>query len=101
MYRAFGGQDALQVLAQNEIDLIILDLMMPEVDGQEVLREIRGNPDYSKIPVVILTAKTLTLEERVSLRDSTFMVLEKPLCTDEDLISAVHRGMANQSRGER
>lgn len=101
VYRAFGGQDALQVLAQNEIDLIILDLMMPEVDGQEVLREIRGNPDYSKIPVVILTAKTLTLEERVSLRDSTFMVLEKPLCTDEDLISAVHRGMANQSRGER
>ena len=51
------GRSALEEVAKNKPDLIILDIMLPELDGFEVCRRIRENPDTSHIPVVMLTAK--------------------------------------------
>lgn len=51
------GKSALEAVAANKPDLIILDIMLPELDGFEVCRRIKENPETSYIPVVMLTAK--------------------------------------------
>ncbi|MBN1565001.1 MAG: response regulator [Anaerolineae bacterium] len=53
-----SGQEALDYLAENTPDLIILDLMMPEVDGFDVLRHVRRQIRFNRVPVLILSAKT-------------------------------------------
>ncbi len=56
MRTAANGQQALDAVAQEKPDLILLDLMMPGIDGFEVLRRLRANPDTADIQVVILSA---------------------------------------------
>jgi DNA-binding response OmpR family regulator len=54
---AAGGGDALKVLSQETFDLILLDVMMPEVDGFTVCRKIKDDPRLKDVPVIFLTAK--------------------------------------------
>ncbi len=56
--KSYSGKDALDVISKSVPDLIILDLMMPEIDGYEVCRRVRENPVTQHIPVIILTAKS-------------------------------------------
>ncbi len=60
---ARGGEEALQKLAQRAPACMILDLMMPGLDGFEVLRKLRGSPDTAQLPVLILTAKHVSQRE--------------------------------------
>ena len=53
---ASNGQEALDYLAENRVDLVILDIDMPEVDGITVLRDLRGREDYMDVPICMLTA---------------------------------------------
>lgn len=55
---AANGREAIDAANKNKIDLLILDLMMPEIDGIEVCRQLKQNKETRKIPVVMLTAKT-------------------------------------------
>ena len=55
---ATNGEEALAVIAKNELDLIVSDVMMPVMDGYELTRRIKENPDTSHLPVILLTAKT-------------------------------------------
>lgn len=52
-----NGKAALEALAEEAPDLVLLDIMLPEIDGFEVCRRIKENPDTSHIPVIMLTAK--------------------------------------------
>ena len=54
---ANGGKECLSLLQSKKPDLILLDIMMPEMDGWEVVARVRANSDYKKIPIVFLTAK--------------------------------------------
>ena len=56
MRTASGGQQALDAVARQKPDLILLDLMMPGIDGFEVIRRLRANPDTADIQIVILSA---------------------------------------------
>jgi DNA-binding response OmpR family regulator len=53
-YRAFNGKEALEIFEKEQIDIIILDIMMPKLDGKEVLRKIRNK---SNTPIIFLSAK--------------------------------------------
>lgn len=53
---AVNGRHALEVLQQTPIDLILLDIMMPEMNGYETLEKLQANPDWQHIPVVVLSA---------------------------------------------
>ncbi len=54
---AYSGKDLFAVLEELKPDLIILDIMMPEIDGLEVLTRLKGDPSTASIPVILLTAK--------------------------------------------
>jgi len=54
---ANSGMEVFSLLEENKPDLIILDIMMPQMDGLKVLQQLKGNADYSSIPVILLTVK--------------------------------------------
>ena len=56
--KAFSGQEALNLIDGNPPDIVLLDIMMPGMDGFEVLARLRKNPATEKLPVIMLTAKT-------------------------------------------
>ena len=64
MSEAGNGRVALARLAEARPDVIVLDLMMPEMDGFEFLDEMRSRAEWREIPVLVVTAKDLTAEER-------------------------------------
>jgi len=57
-HRCPGGREAIDVLRQESFDLVVLDIMMPEVDGYQVLRHIRTNAATAELPVIFLSAKS-------------------------------------------
>lgn len=54
---AYSGQEVFNMLEEQKPDLIVLDIMMPQMDGLEVLTRLKGEPATAKIPVILLTAK--------------------------------------------
>jgi PAS domain S-box-containing protein len=74
---AADGQEALSKLPAFKPDLIILDLMMPVMDGMTFLNSIRRDPAYAHVPVVVATAKELTVQEMRHLEASVSVVLRK------------------------
>jgi len=74
---AEDGEVAVEALAAGRPDVIILDLMMPKMDGFEFLDELRGQPDWQGIPVVIITAKDLTDEDRNRLNGGVERIIQK------------------------
>ena len=74
---AENGQIAVEAITAARPDVIILDLMMPKMDGFEFLDELRARPDWQNIPVVIVTAKDLTEEDRNRLNGGVERIIQK------------------------
>jgi CheY-like chemotaxis protein len=74
---ASNGRFALEKLAESSPDVILLDLMMPEMDGFEFLLEMRQRPEWRDIPVLVLTAKDLTAEDQKQLNGYVERVMRK------------------------
>jgi signal transduction histidine kinase/CheY-like chemotaxis protein len=74
---AENGQVAVEALASAQLDVIILDLMMPKMDGFEFLDELRSRPDWQDIPVVVITARDLTEEDRNRLNGGVERIIQK------------------------
>jgi PAS domain S-box-containing protein len=88
---ANNGQVGLDRLRQRTPGLILLDLMMPEMDGFEFLAELRQVPAYQQIPVVVLTSKDLTSEERSLLSGKVERILQKGMYSREALLKEVKK----------
>ncbi len=86
---AVNGRDGLAKVAAQPPALILLDLMMPEMDGFEFLAVLRRRPDGARIPVIITTAKTLTEEDRRKLNGEVTRILEKASTSKEQLVAEV------------
>lgn len=86
---AENGRLALEQIATSKPDLIFLDLMMPEMDGFELIATLHQINDYSCIPIVVLTAKELTDDERSRLNGSVDQILEKNAAPMEQLMLEV------------
>jgi CheY-like chemotaxis protein/anti-sigma regulatory factor (Ser/Thr protein kinase) len=88
---AENGRVALERLESCQPALILLDLLMPEMDGFELLQALREREAWSGIPVVVVTAKDLTREEREALAGRTDQVIEKGAYGREQLLAEVRR----------
>ena len=97
---AENGEDAFEKLQSDIPDCIILDLMMPKVDGFTVLKKLRSDARTENIPVVILTAKYLTLEERSELkRNHIYEIIQKGNVDADTLKSTVIKAMSHAAPG--
>lgn len=67
-----------KILQEKTYDLIVTDLMMPHVDGFEIVRKLRGNESYKEVPIIVLSAKSLSDEERKFLLQNNVHFLTKP-----------------------
>jgi CheY-like chemotaxis protein len=88
-YRVFGangGQAGIDLVQRRRPDIIILDLMMPEVDGFAVLEALKGEPETRDIPVIVITAKELAEEESQELMGQVEILLRKGLFTEHELL---------------
>ena len=87
---AVNGQDGLDWLAKNPApDLILLDLMMPKVDGYGFLRELRKQRSYDRIPVIIVTAKELSADDIRDLREMSADIITKDHDYLDEMISVM------------
>ncbi len=91
---AENGRRALELLKTFTPSVVLLDLLMPEVDGFSVLREMRANPQWRGIPVVVLTSLDLTGEVRRLLQQQAERVLQKGRYTKEELLKEVRDAVA-------
>jgi signal transduction histidine kinase/CheY-like chemotaxis protein len=86
---AENGRVALERMTEQQPELILLDLMMPEMDGFQFLDEIRKREDWRLIPVIVVTAKELSAEDRQRLNGSVEKILQKGAYSREELIRQV------------
>lgn len=91
---AANGRIALERLSERLPSLILLDLMMPEMDGFAFLEEVRQRPEASGIPVVVITAKDLTDEDRRRLNGGVARVVNKRVHAPEALLADVRAMIA-------
>ncbi len=80
---ASSGKDAIKILTKKHIDVVLLDLMMPQMSGFEVLTAIKGNPETAKIPVLIVSADSERDDAEKALAMGAEYFFEKPLQLNE------------------
>jgi DNA-binding response OmpR family regulator len=83
-----GGREALALISSDPFDVVILDIMMPDVDGYEVLRHIRATPETADLPVIFLTAKSTPADIEKGLSLGANHYITKPF-SGQDLMRKV------------
>ena len=94
---AENGRVALDRLAEQTPDVILLDLMMPEMDGFQLVAELQKHPAWRRIPVIVITALDLTAEDRARLNSGVEGILLKDSFDPANLIETVRRLVARPS----
>jgi adenylate cyclase len=92
---AANGREALDRLTAERTNLILLDLMMPEMDGFEFLAEFRKNPEFTSTPVIVVTAADLSLADRRRLNGGVEHILQKAASGQEDFLQQI-RGLVGR-----
>jgi signal transduction histidine kinase/DNA-binding response OmpR family regulator len=86
---AENGREALKLMARIRPALILLDLMMPEMDGFTFVAELRKRIEWRRVPVAVITAKDLTAEDRLRLNGYVYKILEKSAYSRDQLLAEV------------
>jgi threonine synthase len=86
---AMNGREAIELARADPPDLIILDLMMPELDGFSVLDALQTDPATAQVPVVVVTAKELTVEEKQRLGGRIHSLMQKGEFMSDELLEEV------------
>ena len=93
---AENGRMALDRLNESQPDVIVLDLMMPEMDGFQLVAEIQRHPAWCRIPVIVVTARDLSADDRARLNSGIETVLMKEKFTPAHLIERVRQVVSKQ-----
>ena len=89
IFEAVDGRDAINLINKENPDIVILDLMMPEMDGFAVLDVLRGNPKTANIPVIVATAKELTVNEKSRLQGQIQSLMQKGDFLNDEFLQEV------------
>ncbi len=94
--RAYGGAEAIDLARHERPDLIVLDLMMPEVSGFDVVNALKGRKETGSIPIIILTAKVITTEDRQRLNSDVLKIVRKSDFNHDAFINEVKRALGKR-----
>ncbi len=86
-----GGMEAIEGFKKNKPDVVILDISLPEMDGTEILRRIRGDPDLHDLPVIALTAHAMVGDREKYLAAGFSDYVAKPILDMKLLFSTIQR----------
>jgi threonine synthase len=89
IFEASDGATGLKLVRRERPDVILLDLMMPGMDGFEVLEALKADERVSDVPVIVISAKELTSAERERLSGRIEMLMQKGSFTDEELLEEI------------
>ncbi len=89
IFEASGGQEGIDLVRRERPDLVLLDLMMPEVDGFQVLETIKADETLSDTRIIVITAKTLSSGERRRLSGQIELLLQKGSFMDDELLEEI------------
>ncbi len=95
----FGGSSAVAQIADQKPSAVVLDLMMPDISGLEVLQYMKAEPNLSDIPVIIVSAKTLPTDIEEGLKAGASVYLTKPV-SFSDLKKAIDDAVAISGEGK-
>ncbi|MCB8966069.1 MAG: pyridoxal-phosphate dependent enzyme [Ardenticatenaceae bacterium] len=90
---AHDGKSGLQLIQQNQPNLVILDLMMPGIDGFSVVEAVKKDKRLSHIPIIVVTAKELSAIERARLNGKIKALLQKGTFMDSDLLNDIRQAL--------
>lgn len=96
--KAHSGQEALNLVSIDTPDLIILDLVMPELDGFGLVEALREHPATHSIPLIVLSGKTLSEDDVKRLSKGVVSILSKGVFTAEDIVSHAESALSGQHR---
>jgi signal transduction histidine kinase/DNA-binding LacI/PurR family transcriptional regulator/CheY-like chemotaxis protein len=96
--KARNGKEAVDLLHREVVDLVLLDLQMPEMDGFEVLQTMRSMEATRKIPVIIVTGKVLTEADMARLNQGVAAVLEKGLFSMDEVATQIGSALAHKRK---
>jgi len=100
MLAAVGGADGIEAVKREKPDLVLLDLMMPDVDGWEVYRQMKADKEVADIPVIIITARTQSIDKVLGLKVAKVAdYITKPF-GPSDLINSVKKVLDSDSASE-
>jgi DNA-binding response OmpR family regulator len=99
VYQAFNGYQGIEIAKShcNELDVIILDIMMPDLDGFEVLEKLKNDSDTKNIPVIFLSARKFSDETLLNYKDLIDSFISKPFELS-DFINKVESVTKNKQR---
>lgn len=89
IFEATNGHEAIELVNKEHPDIVILDLMMPEVDGFAVLDALRSKPETANIPVIVATAKELTVNEKSRLQGQIQSLMQKGDFLNDEFLDEV------------
>jgi len=92
--KSYGGTAAIGLLEREKPDALVLDLMMPDISGMEVLHFVRRKPHLENIPVIVVSAKSLPSDIKDGLDAGASIYLTKPVAF-LDLIRAIENSLGN------
>ena len=96
IFVADGGRAGIEIARTEHPDVIVLDLMMPSVNGYDVLAILRQDDDTKRVPILVLTAVTMSRERERCLSNGADMVMTKPF-DPQDVADAVHALLAPEA----
>ena len=94
--RAYGGQEAIDIARKELPDVMVIDLMMPVVNGYDVVEALKERPETTRIPILVVTAKRITDEDRVKLSGYVTTIMEKSDFDADRFMVEVRRAMSGR-----
>jgi adenylate cyclase len=96
---ASGGREAIDLAKSLKPDLVLLDLMMPEVTGFDVVEALRADPETRETPIMVLTATNLTEDDKRSLNGRVSKILSRKSVASSDIVGLLKRVVAHRNGG--